>query len=203
MYLPKHYAKVCEERGPAYFDYQSLDVKFGELHNYEIEEKVGRGKYSDVFKGCVIPSDDPVAIKILKPVKKDKIKRELKILKALSGTKHCNQLVDIVRDPGTKTVSLILKYVETYGKAFKLLAKSFTIDDVKHYFKQALTALNEAHSRGVMHRDIKSYNLLIDSEKRHLELIDWGLAEFYHPGKEYNLRVGNKTFKAPELLLGN
>lgn len=80
MYLPKHYANVCEEKGPAYYDYTNFEVSFGEQQKYEIEEKLGRGKYSDVFKGCIVPSDDPVAIKILKPVKKDKIKRELKIL---------------------------------------------------------------------------------------------------------------------------
>lgn len=53
-----------------------------------------------------------------------------------------------------------------------------------------------------MHRDVKAYNLLIDTEKKHLELVDWGLADFYHPGKEYNVRVGNKASKPPELLLG-
>ena len=34
-----------------------------------------------------------------------------------------------------------------------------------------------------------------------LRLIDWGLAEFYHPGREYNVRVASRYFKGPELLL--
>lgn len=34
-----------------------------------------------------------------------------------------------------------------------------------------------------------------------LRLIDWGLAEFYHPGMEYNVRVASRYFKGPELLL--
>ena len=34
-----------------------------------------------------------------------------------------------------------------------------------------------------------------------LRLIDWGLAEFYHPGQEYNVRVASRYFKGPELLL--
>lgn len=42
---------------------------------------------------------------------------------------------------------------------------------------------------------------MIDHEKRKLRLIDWGLAEFYHPGKEYNVRVASRYFKGPELLV--
>ena len=43
----------------------------------------------------------------------------------------------------------------------------------------------------------------VASEQRYPELwlIDWGLAEFYHPGKEYNVRVASRYYKAPELLI--
>ena len=34
-----------------------------------------------------------------------------------------------------------------------------------------------------------------------MRLIDWGLAEFYHPGREYNVRVASRYFKGPELLV--
>ncbi len=52
-----------------------------------------------------------------------------------------------------------------------------------------------------MHRDVKPHNVMIDHEKRTLRLIDWGLAEFYHPGTEYNVRVASRYFKGPELLV--
>ena len=42
---------------------------------------------------------------------------------------------------------------------------------------------------------------MIDPKKRELRLIDWGLAEFYHPHKEYNARVASRYFKGPELLV--
>jgi len=42
---------------------------------------------------------------------------------------------------------------------------------------------------------------MIDHEERRLRLIDWGLAEFYHPGQEYNVRVASRYFKGPELLV--
>lgn len=51
-----------------------------------------------------------------------------------------------------------------------------------------------------MHRDVKPHNVMIDHEHRKLRLIDWGLAEFYHPGQEYNVRVASRYFKGPELL---
>jgi len=52
-----------------------------------------------------------------------------------------------------------------------------------------------------MHRDVKPHNVMIDHEKRQLRLIDWGLAEFYHPGREYNVRVASRYYKGPELLV--
>eukprot|EP01047_Picozoa_sp_COSAG01_P063110 COSAG01_NODE_8127_length_2908_cov_12.869132_3_plen_121_part_00 len=44
-------------------------------------------------------------------------------------------------------------------------------------------------------------SVLIDHQQRQLRLIDWGLAEFYHPGREYNVRVASRYFKGPELLI--
>lgn len=49
--------------------------------------------------------------------------------------------------------------------------------------------------------DVKPHNVMIDHENRKLRLIDWGLAEFYHPGQEYNVRVASRYFKGPELLV--
>ncbi len=42
---------------------------------------------------------------------------------------------------------------------------------------------------------------MIDHATNSLRLIDWGLAEFYHPGREYNVRVASRYFKGPELLV--
>merc|ERR1711915_267725 len=45
------------------------------------------------------------------------------------------------------------------------------------------------------------HNIMIDHENRKLRLIDWGLAEFYHPDTNVNVRVASRYYKGPELLV--
>ena len=52
-----------------------------------------------------------------------------------------------------------------------------------------------------MHRDVKPQNIIVDHSKKILKLIDWGLAEFYHPSQDYNVRVNyNKIIKKKVIL---
>ncbi|KAL3795419.1 hypothetical protein ACHAW5_006993 [Stephanodiscus triporus] len=110
--------------------------------------------------------------------------------------------------------------------------------EVKYYLCHLLIALDALHAAGIMHRDVKPRNTLInrlpsrDGENdRHrrsrrddeygnggdglrsprrprppppppLMLVDLGLADFYHPGKSYNVRVASRHYKSPELLIG-
>jgi casein kinase II subunit alpha len=132
-------------------------------------------------------------------VKKKKIKREIKILQNLFGGTNIIKLLDVVRDPISKTPSLIFEHVKNID--FKSLYPTFTDLDVRYYIFELLKALDFCHSNGIMHRDVKPHNVMIDHEKKTLRLIDWGLAEFYHPGREYNVRVASRYFKGPELLV--
>ncbi|KAJ3198707.1 Casein kinase II subunit alpha, partial [Clydaea vesicula] len=99
----------------------------------------------------------------------------------------------------SRTPSLIFEHVN--AMEFKLLYPTLTDFDVRYYINELLKALDFCHSRGIMHRDVKPHNVMIDHKKRQLRLIDWGLAEFYHPGTEYNVRVASRYFKGPELLV--
>lgn len=162
--------------------------------------KIGRGKYSEVFEGIDITQNDRyVVIKVLKPVKRKKIKREIKILQNLRNGPNVINLLDIVRDNESKTPSLIFERVNNVD--FRTLYPKFTDLDIKYYMFELLKALDFAHSKGIMHRDVKPHNVMIDHDRKELRLIDWGLAEFYHKGVEYNVRVASRYFKGPELLV--
>ncbi|ORX93662.1 Pkinase-domain-containing protein [Basidiobolus meristosporus CBS 931.73] len=197
--VARSYANVNQTLPREYWDYDNLQVNWGGQDSYEIVRKVGRGKYSEVFEGVDITNNRKVVIKVLKPVRKKKIKREIKILQNLAGGINVITLYDVVRDPQSKTPSLIFEHVNNID--FKILYPKFTDYDVRFYIFELLKALDFCHSKGIMHRDVKPHNVMIDHEKRQLRLIDWGLAEFYHPGTEYNVRVASRYFKGPELLV--
>merc|ERR1712088_837180 len=141
-----------------------------------------------------------VVVKVLKPVRRRKIKREIKILQNLRGGVNIINLLDIVRDNITLTPALVTEYVQNVD--FKTFYKQLTDFDCRFYMFEVLRGLNYCHSMGIMHRDIKPQNITINHEQRLVRIIDWGLAEFYHPNQDYNVRVASRYFKGPELLVG-
>ncbi|KAI3643253.1 hypothetical protein MP228_012808 [Amoeboaphelidium protococcarum] len=138
-------------------------------------------------------------IKVLKPVRKKKIKREIKILQNIAGGPNVIRLLDVVRDRSSRTPSLIFEHVNNTD--FKVLYPTLSPDDIRYYMYELLKALDFCHSRGIVHRDVKPHNVMIDHERRELRLIDWGLADFYIPGVLFNVRVASRYFKGPELLV--
>eukprot|EP00835_Amoeboradix_gromovi_P004318 NODE_329_length_10886_cov_0.296653.p3 type:complete len:335 gc:universal NODE_329_length_10886_cov_0.296653:9871-8867(-) len=193
------YANVLSQRPAEYWDYENYDIQWNLPNNYEIIKKVGRGKYSEVFKGTNIVDNSDIVIKVLKPVKKKKIKRELLILQNLKSGPNVVHLYDMTRDPISKTPSLIFEYIDNLD--FKVLYPTLSPKEIEFYIYQVLIALDYCHSMGIMHRDVKPHNIMIDHPNRQLRLIDWGLAEFYHPNTKYNVRVASRYFKGPELLV--
>ncbi|KAG5648206.1 Activated CDC42 kinase 1 [Asterophora parasitica] len=125
----------------------NLQVQWGSQDHYEIVRKVGRGKYSEVFEGVNVVTEEKCIIKVLKPVKKKKIKREIKILQNLAGGPNVVSLLDVVRDPASKIPSLITEYVHNVD--FKVLYSRFTDLDVRFYMlellKVCLTIIRGVH----------------------------------------------------------
>ena len=192
------YARVNTEKPREYWDYENSPIPWSSPERYEIEKKIGRGKYSDVFLGWDTETQKNVVIKVLKPVKKKKIMRELKILHNLQGGPHIVKLIDAVRDPYSKTPSFIFEYINASEP--RALFPTLTDLDVRFYIYELLKALEYAHSMGIMHRDVKPHNVVIDHSTKSIRLIDWGLAEFVHENTSYNARVASRYYKGPELL---
>merc|ERR1712107_1003 len=195
------YADVNSHRPRDYWDYEAHVVEWGNQDDYQLVRKLGRGKYSEVFESINVSNNanEKCVVKTLKPVKKKKIKREIKILENLRGGTNVITLHGVVKDPVSRTPALIFEHVNNTD--FKQLYQTLTDYDIRFYLYELLRALDYCHSMGIMHRDVKPHNVMIDHENRRLRLIDWGLAEFYHPGQEYNVRVASRYFKGPELLV--
>ncbi|KAE8671456.1 Casein kinase II subunit alpha [Hibiscus syriacus] len=139
------YTDVNVVRPKEYWDYESLSVQWGNQDDYEVVRKVGRGNYSEVFEGINVNNSERCIIKILKPVKKKK---------ATGYYQH------------SKTPSLIFEYVN--NSDFKVLYPTLTDYDICYYIYELLKALDYCHSQGIMHRDVKPHNVMIDHELRKL-----------------------------------
>ena len=92
------YADVNVHRPREYWDYENLQVTWGDQDDYEVVKKIGRGKYSEVFDGVNVANNQRCVVKILKPVKKKKIKREIKILQNLCGGPNIIKLLEVLYD---------------------------------------------------------------------------------------------------------
>ena len=129
----------------------------------------------------------------------EKIYRETKILQYLYGGPNIVRMYDVVREQSSKTPCLVFEYIPNIET--KQLVRCFNAMDVRLYIYKILEALDYAHSHGIMHRDIKPLNIVINHDERDLRVIDWGLADFYKPDAEYNVRVASRYYKGPELLV--
>ena len=116
----------------------------------------------------------------------------------LVGAPNTVRLLDMVRDKATKIPCLVFNFIN--ATSWKDI--DWKPRDVQKYMYELLRCLDFAHSVGIMHRDIKPDNIMIDHDSQQVTIIDWGLAEFYHPNTEYNVGVATRPFKGPELLVG-
>ena len=199
--LPRRHSDAAVSRGEDYYNFENIKILWGRQDDYEILHNLGKGKYAEVFKGINILNYEEAVIKMLKNPQSPKVCREVKILKTLNGLNNTPKFYDIVQDYGSQTISLILEYCDNADH--RDLYKRLTDFEVRYYVYELLKALEYSHSLGIMHRDVKPGNIMIDHPKRKLRLIDWGLADYYIPNKDYSVRVASRYFKGPELLVGH
>ncbi|KAB5556320.1 hypothetical protein DKX38_007229 [Salix brachista] len=176
---------------------------------FEKIDKIGSGTYSNVYKARDLLTGKVVALKKvrfdnLEPESVKFMAREIIILRRLN---HPNvvKLEGLVTSRMSCSLYLVFEYMEhdLAGLAASPAVK-FTEAQVKCYMHQLLSGLEHCHKRGVLHRDIKGSNLLIDNEGI-LRIADFGLASFFDPNHKHPMtsRVVTLWYRPPELLLGD
>ncbi|XP_020275617.1 probable serine/threonine-protein kinase At1g54610 isoform X2 [Asparagus officinalis] len=177
--------------------------------SYEKLEKIGQGTYSSVFKARDLDTGKIVALKKVRfdnyePESVRFMAREIMILRRLN---HPNvvKLEGIITARLSSSIYLVFEYMEHDLAGLSSAPDiKFSASQVKCYMHQLLSGLEHCHSNGVMHRDIKCSNLLVNNEGI-LKMADFGLANFFKSGRSRPLtsRVVTLWYRPPELLLGS
>lgn len=122
MVLPSYarvYADVNTHKPREYWDYDNYEINWGNQDDYALVNRLGRGKYSEVFEGINVTSTEKCVIKVLKPVKKKKIQREIKVLENLRGGTNIIALLAVVKEPKCSIPALVFEYV--HNQDFRLV----------------------------------------------------------------------------------
>ncbi|CAA0833588.1 Probable serine/threonine-protein kinase [Striga hermonthica] len=177
--------------------------------SFEKLDKIGQGTYSSVYRAHDLETGKTVALKKVRFVNMDPesvrfMAREILILRRLD---HPNvmKLQGLVTSRVSGNLYLVFEYMEhdLAGLAASPLVHFTESQQIKCFMQQLLRGLEHCHNRGVLHRDIKGSNLLIDGHGN-LKIGDFGLATFFRANQKQTLtsRVVTLWYRPPELLLG-
>uniref|UniRef100_A0A914V6N4 non-specific serine/threonine protein kinase n=1 Tax=Plectus sambesii TaxID=2011161 RepID=A0A914V6N4_9BILA len=171
---------------------------------YSIGKTIGRGNFADVKLARHEISKCKVAIKIVDRTKVDtdnlaKIDREIRILKSLQHP-HIIKLFQILKSD--RYLYIVTEYAGG-GELFELLVEKGKMSEIegRRLFQQATSAVAYCHSMGVVHRDLKAENLLLDRHDN-VKLIDFGFSNFQSPNQLLATWCGSPPYAAPELFIG-
>ncbi|KAK2656095.1 hypothetical protein Ddye_009147 [Dipteronia dyeriana] len=177
--------------------------------SYDKLAKVGQGTYSNVYKARDRDTRKIVALKKVRfdtsePESVKFMAREIMILQKLD---HPNviKLEGLATSRMQYSLYLVFDYMQSdLTRIICRPGQRLTQPHVKCYMQQLLSGLEHCHERGILHRDLKASNLLIDKNGV-LKIADFGLANFFIPKPKRGLtsRVVTLWYRAPELLLSS
>jgi hypothetical protein len=174
-----------------------------DLSDLEIQDEIGRGGMGVVYRARQVSLDRTVAVKVLAPERAadpafaERFVREARAMAKLSHPRVV--AVYEARREGDR-VYLVMEYVAGQTLRDRIRAGAVTVADALRLIPQLCDALQYAHDRGVVHRDVKPENVLLDAAGN-LKLTDFGLAKG-GPG-DFTLtgsgeRMGTARYMAPE-----
>ncbi|HEX5437254.1 MAG TPA: serine/threonine-protein kinase [Gemmatimonadaceae bacterium] len=177
--------------------------------HYALEREIGRGGMSVVYRARDVRLNRPVAIKVLPPelaydpAVRLRFTREAQTSAQLAHA-HIVPIYDVGEREGI--AYLIMAFV-TGGSLAALLAHEprQSIDEVRRFVCEIAEGLDYAHTRGVIHRDIKPDNILIDGETGHAMVTDFGIARAIEAGTRLTvtgIAVGTPAYMSPEQAVG-
>jgi len=186
------------------------DMKVGSTFadRYHILEKLGKGGMGGVYKARDINIDENMALKILNPeIASDektlqRFRNELRLTRKISHRNIC-RVFDLSEYEGIHYISM--EYVS--GEDLKSLiyrVGQLTVGKAVIIARQICEGLNEAHRLGVVHRDLKPQNVMIDSEGN-AKIMDFGIARSVKSEgiTEEGVIVGTPEYMSPEQVEGN
>ena len=162
---------------------------------------LGEGSYSTVFPGKY--KNELVAVKIitidkLKPRVAKQLERELDVIKLLKNSPHQN-IANYYKLMRTPERMIIVMELCPGGELTKHIRNGLHFDDVKNYFIQILTGYMHLLKCNIVHRDIKSANILLTENKKTIKFIDFGLSKIFTIDLS-KTTVGSPLYMAPEVL---
>ncbi len=178
-----------------------------EAEAYEKVAKVGEGTYAVVYRATRRADGAPVALKRIKMVTPGvgldiSAIRELTCLRDLSPHPNIIPLMDVyVRK---EALTFVLPFYQTdLEMIIRDRGLALTAANIKSWLGMLLSGLEFCHQRGIIHRDIKPNNLLIDDASNAIRIADFGLARtFAYPVERMTSQVVTRWYRSPELLFG-
>lgn len=176
---------------------------------YLIESLIGVGGMANVYKGCDVRTGNQIAVKVLKEEFLDNeelVRRFKNESKAISILNHPN-IVKVYDVSVTDQLQyIVMEYIDgiTLKEYLKQRNGALTWKEVVHFATQVLSALDHAHSKGIVHRDVKPQNIMLQADGS-IKMMDFGIARFSRAQSQTvsDKAIGSVHYISPEQAKGD